>query len=418
MHGEIIATGTELITGRVADFNARYAARRLHEAGLEVQAITLLGDRAPLFQEILLRSLGRSRFVIITGGLGPTEDDITVAAAARALNLKLFQDEVLLARIRRCLKERGIPWEERYARLALIPQGATVLDPGGAACGFSLKQGDCRLFFLPGVPREMRTLFDSLVLPSLVGWAGGGEVLCQRTLRLFGISETQLQEVVSRMPEFSQGVTVGYYPNFPENHLTLTMRGRDRQTLEEALDRLTASLAQEVGDVLLGPGMVPLEGLVGRGLKEQGLTLAVAESCTGGLICHRLTNIPGSSDYFLGGVVSYSNEAKMDLLRVPGETLARHGAVSAEAAQAMALGVREIFHTSVGLSVTGIAGPSGGSPGKPVGTVYLGLATPQGLETYYYLFHGTREEIKTLSAQTALDRLRRGLKLSAISCQL
>ena len=408
--GEIITTGTELVTGRVGDFNARYAARRLHEVGLTVRRITILGDQAPGFQETLQQALVGSQFIIITGGLGPTEDDITVAAAAQALGLKLFQDEGLLKRIRRCLEEQQIPWEDRYAKLAVIPEGSLVLDPGGAACGFALKHQDVRLFFLPGVPKEMRQLFDAFVLPALVEFSGGGEGVAQRTLRLFGIAETQLQQVVSRLPEFQQGVTVGFYPNFPENHLTLTVRGQDRGALEAALDRLTGALAREVGDVLLGPEETPLEELAGRLLQEQGLTLAVAESLTGGLIGHRVTNVPGSSDYFLGGVVTYSNEAKMDLLRVPGEVLAQSGAVSAETARAMALGVKEVFHASLGLSVTGIAGPGGGSLEKPVGTVYFGLATPGGVEVWHYLFHGNREEIKILSAQTALDRLRRVLK--------
>jgi nicotinamide-nucleotide amidase len=409
MLGEIIATGTELVTGRVADFNARYAARRLHEAGLEVQCLTLLGDRAPLFQEVLRLGLARSRFIIITGGLGPTEDDITAAAAAQALGLELHQDDALLARIKKCLEERQILWEERYARLALIPQGAVVLDPGGAACGFSLQHHDTRLFFLPGVPREMQLLFDGFVLPSLVGWCGPAACLVQRTLRLFGISEIQLQEILSRLAEFRQGVTVGVYPNFPENHLTLTLRGTDRPALEAHMERLVAALAREVGDTLLGPAETPLEDLVGRLLRDQGLTLAVAESCTGGLIGHRVTNISGSSDYFQGGVISYSNAAKMDLLRVPQETLARHGAVSAETALAMAQGVKALFRADVGLSVTGIAGPTGGSPEKPVGTVFIGLAMPRRVEWFHYLFHGGREEIKVLSAQMALDRLRREL---------
>jgi nicotinamide-nucleotide amidase len=408
--GEIIATGAELVTGRVADVNARYAARRLHDAGLEVQCLTILGDRAPLLQEVLTQALGRSRFIIITGGLGPTEDDVTVAASAAALNLRLFEDEALLARIRRCLEERQIPWEDHYARLAMIPEGALVLDPGASACGFALKHGDARLFFLPGVPQEMRHLFDAFVLPSLVGWAAGDRVLGQRTLRFFGISETQLQEVVSRLPEFQPGVTVGFYPAFPECHLTLTLKGEDSGALDAALDRLTAALKREVGEVLLGPEDVTLEDMVGQALREQNLTLAVAESCTGGLICHRVTDVPGSSDYFRGGVVTYSNEAKMDLLRVPPETLAQKGAVSFETAQAMALGVKEVFGAAVGISVTGIAGPGGGSPEKPVGTVYLGLATPEGVELFHYLFRGSRAEIKTLSAQTALDRLRRKLK--------
>ncbi|MGD0218426.1 MAG: competence/damage-inducible protein A [Desulfobaccales bacterium] len=414
MQGEIIATGTELITGRVPDFNARYAARRLHEAGLTVQWLTILGDEPPRFREILLRALGRSRFIIITGGLGATEDDVTVAAAAEALGLPLFLDEGVLAHIRRSLEERQTPWLERYSRLALIPRGAVVLDTGSlACCGFALEHGGARLFFLPGVPFEMQALFDAYVLPSLVEVAGDADALAQRTLRLFGISETQLQEVVSKIPEFQQGVSVGFYPNFPENHLSLTVRGRDRRILEETLDRLTAALAREVGDVLLGPEGTPLEELVGRQLREGGLTLALAESCTGGLIGHRLTNVAGSSDYFLGGVVCYGNQAKMDLLRVAPEVLAAWGAVSPETAREMARGAQIAFGARLGLAVTGIAGPGGGSSGKPVGTVYIGLATPQTVEVWHYLFHGSREAIKILSAQTALDRLRRQLKGSA-----
>ncbi len=410
MQGEIIATGAELITGRVADFNARYAARRLHEAGLTVQRITILGDEPPLFQELLLQALARSQFIIITGGLGATDDDLTVAAAAEALGLPLHHDEALLARLRRFLEERQIPWLERHGRLALIPQGAVVLDPGGLACGFALKHNEVRLFFLPGVPTEMRGLFDDYVLPNLLEMAGDLGCLAQRTLRLFGISETQLQEVVAKIPEFQQGVSVGYYPNFPENHLTLTVHGRDPEALKETLDRLTAALAREVDDVLLGPEEVPLEELVGRRLKEGRLTLAVAESCTGGLIGHRVTSVAGSSDYFLGGVVSYSNEAKADLLHVDPEVLAQHGAVSPETARDMALGARGVFGADLGLSVTGIAGPSGGSLEKPVGTVYIALATPDEVEVWHYLFRGNREAIKVLSAETALDRLRRKLK--------
>jgi len=411
MQGEIITTGNELLTGRVGDANARYAARRLHEAGLMVQRITILGDQMSRFCDLLTEALARSQFIIITGGLGPTEDDITVDAAAQALNLRLFCDDALLARIRRCLGERRIPWDERYARLAMFPEGAQILDPGGMACGFALKHGGARLFFLPGVPKEMRLLFDGLVLPALVESAGGGERLAQRTLRFFGISEARLQQVVSLLPDFqSGGVTVGFYPNFPETHLTLTMRGRDRLALEQTLDRLTSALAREVGDVLLGSDLVSLEGLVGRYLQKSGLTLAVAESCTGGLIGHRLTEIPGASDYFLGGVVSYSNDAKHDLLRVPDATLARHGAVSPETARDMARGVRQVFGAAIGLAVTGIAGPSGGSAAKPVGTVFIGLATDQGEDVWHYHFHGNRTEIKTLSAETALDRLHRELK--------
>jgi nicotinamide-nucleotide amidase len=410
MHGEIIATGTELITGQVADCNARYTARRLFEAGFEVARITTVGDKSPLIREVLDQALSRSQFIVITGGLGPTEDDVTLPAAALALNRRLVVHEALLACIKRCLGARQIPWEERYAGLALIPEGAQLLDPDGMACGFAVKYENVRLYFLPGVPQEMRRLFDDFVLPNLVEWAKPEEHWVRRTLRLFGISEAQLQGIICRIPGFQQGVAVGYYPQFPETHLSLTVRGENRGALDATLDRLTETLAQKVGEVLLGPEDVTLEELVGRLLKERGLTLAVAESCTGGLIGHRLTEVPGSSDYFLGGVVSYSNEAKQDLVRVPAEVLAQKGAVSPETARDMAKGVRETFRADVGLAVTGIAGPSGGSPAKPVGTVYIGMVSPDGEDVWHYVFYGDRTEIKTLTAETAIDRLRRKLK--------
>ncbi len=409
MHGEIIATGTELITGQVVDCNAHYAARRLFEAGLAVARITTVGDQAPLIREVLDQALARSQFIIVTGGLGPTEDDVTLPAAALALNRRLVVHAGLLDRIKRCLGERQIPWEERYAGLALIPEGAQVLDPGCMTCGFAVQHQEVRLYFLPGVPQEMRSLFDNVVLPGLVDWANPEEFWVRRTLRLFGIPEGQLQCIISKLPDFQQRVTVGYYPIFPETHLSLTARGIDRAELNATLDRLTDTLAREVGEALIGADAATLEEVVGRDLKKMGLTLAVAESCTGGLIGHRLTNVPGSSDYFLGGVVSYSNAAKQDLLRVPAEVLAQNGAVSPETARDMAKGVRETFHAAIGLAVTGIAGPSGGSAEKPVGTVYIGLATPDGEEVCHYQFYGNRTQIKTLTAETALDRLRRKL---------
>jgi nicotinamide-nucleotide amidase len=409
MQGEIILTGTELMTGQVADVNALYAGRRLHESGLAVQCITILGDGAPLFGEVLHRALGRSRFVIISGGLGPTDDDMTVAQVADALNLKLVQDETMLACMRQRLKERGFPWKPQYGKMALMPAGSTILDTGRSACGFSLKYQDVWLFFLPGVPREMRFLFESGVLPVLTAMAGKTEHVVQRSLRIFGKMELELQQAVHRLHEDLEGIEIGFYPNFPEIHLSLTARGPEKAPLQEKLDRFVEALSREVGEVLLGVDGAPLEEVVGRHLREQGKTLAVAESCSGGLICHRLTNISGSSDYFQGGVVTYSNQAKMDLLRVSADTLKQQGAVSSETAAAMAQGVKELFHADFGLSVTGIAGPTGGTPAKPVGLVFMGLATPNEVETREHNFPGDRDMVKTLTAENALDWLRRKL---------
>jgi nicotinamide-nucleotide amidase len=412
MQGEIILTGTELMTGQVAEVNARYAGRRLHESGLSLQCITMLGDGAPLFGEVLHRALGRSRFVIITGGLGPTDDDMTVAQAADVLNLRLVQDEAMLARMRRRLEERGFAWEPQYGKMALMPVGATILDAGRSACGFSLKYQDVWLFFLPGVPREMRQLFESGVLPVLTAMAGKTGHLAQRTLKLFGKMEVEVQQAVHALGKDLEGIEVGFYPNFPEVHLTLTARGPEQASLEEKLDQFVAALSREVGEVLLGTDGAPLEELVGRHLRRQGQTLAVAESCTGGLICHRLTDISGSSDYFQGGVVTYSNQAKMDLLGVAAATLEQQGAVSPETAAAMALGVQKLFHADYGLAVTGIAGPTGGTPSKPVGLVFMGLADPNGVESRRHQFPGDRDMVKTLTAENALDWLRRKLLTS------
>jgi len=409
MRGEIILTGTELITGQVAEVNARYAARRLHESGLAVQCITTLGDGDPLFNTTLRQALERSRFVIITGGLGPTDDDMTVAQAADALNLKLTQDESMLSRIRQRLAERGFDWHPRYGKLSLMPRGATILDTGRAACGFSLKHRDVWLFFLPGIPREMRLLFESSVLPVLVDLAGRPGHLVQRTLRFFGKMEIEIQQAVHAIEQEVKGVEVGFYPVFPEVHLTLTARGLAKPPLKQRLDRFVAALSREMGECLLGPDGAPLEAVVGEHLRDRGRTLAVAESCTGGLIGHLVTGISGSSDYFLGGVVTYSNEAKMDLLQVRAATLQEQGAVSAETAAAMARGVKELFHADFGLAVTGIAGPTGGTPEKPVGLVFIGLAGPDGVDTQRHQFPGDRDMVKTLTAETALDWLRREL---------
>lgn len=411
MRGEIILTGNELLSGRVADANALYAARRLTEAGLVLQCITVLGDGSPFFGATLHQALERSQFVIISGGLGPTDDDLTVAQAAEALGLELIQDEGMLSRIRQRLEQRGFAWHPRYGKLAFIPKGAAILDAGRTACGFSLHYRERWLFFLPGIPREMQLLFDSGVLPALLRMAGQKEEVARRFVRLFGKMEIEIQQAVHRIEDRVPGVEVGFYPTFPEVHLTLTARGPERAPLEERLTRFLEALRREVGEVLVSEDGAPLEEVVGRALRERNLTLAVAESCSGGLIGHRITNISGSSDYFLGGAVTYSNAAKMKLLGVPEEILATKGAVSAETAAAMAQGVRELFGSDYALSATGIAGPTGGTPEKPVGLVFLGLAGPKGVETQRHQFPGDREMVKTLTAETALDWLRRRLLL-------
>jgi len=410
MRGEIITIGDELITGRVADQNAHYLSSRLTSLGLEVTGISTVGDVPADIIEVLDRALGRSDFIIISGGLGPTEDDITTEVAAEFLKCPLVLNTWLLEYLKESLSQRGLPWVDAYEKLAYIPEGARLIDPQGTACGFYCRHEEIPFFFLPGVPEEVRFLTESKVLPLLLSYDREPAVVRQRLFKTFGLAEARIGELLEGLAGGEEGGLIGYYPNFPENHVSVTVRGRTVGQTEEALDRLSLKIEAALEPYIVARDGASIEEAVGRILTEQGLTLAVAESCTGGLIGHRLTSVSGSSAYFERDVVAYSNRAKIELLGVPAETLDRHGAVSAETAQAMAEGVRMSSKTDIGLATTGIAGPTGGAEDKPVGTVFIALSDGQKTEVESYLFPGDRTQVKMLTAETALARLLRFLK--------
>ncbi|MFZ7110831.1 MAG: competence/damage-inducible protein A [Desulfatiglandales bacterium] len=409
MYGEIITVGNELVSGRTLDLNAWYAAGRLTASGLKVTRITTVGDDPDRMSKALTEAIRCSRFVIITGGLGSTEDDITCRTVADALNRPLCLDEKMFRQIQVYVKARGIALSPALEKMAWMPEGSRILNPNGNFCGFSLSEDRVRLYFLPGVPEQMRFLMDKFVIPEILSQYETLPVLRQRILKLYGINEPRIADILKELLSHTHDVILGFYPHFPENHITLGLRGKDEPTVTLQLDEMEREICKILGPHVFCSGNQTMEEVVGGMLREQNLSIAVAESCTGGLIGNLLTNVPGSSSYFKGGVMVYSNEAKVDLINVSPETIAGFGAVSNETAREMARGVRERMKTDLGLAVTGIAGPDGGTREKPVGTVHISLARGEKLFAQKYRFWGTRSQIKQNSAMMALDWVRRYL---------
>lgn len=409
MRGEIITIGNELTTGRTLDHNAWYAAGRLTACGLHVTRITSVGDEYPMVTQALVRAMENSNFVIITGGLGSTDDDMTCEIAAQALKRPLALHRQMFELIRTHVEARGMKMTPSFEKMAWMPDGSKVINPGGTACGFSLEEGGVRLYFLPGVPDQMRYLMDKFVIPEMLSVYKTLPVMRQRILRLYGINEPAIAETFKALRGKTGDVVLGFYPCFPENHITLSLRGETEEAVTGELTRVEKEIRRLFGAYIFAAGNETIEEVVGHCLMENGSTLSVAESCTGGMIGQRLTNVPGSSEYFLGGVVAYSNAVKTHLLHVLPETLERHGAVSENTAGEMAGGVRELMGADMGLSVTGIAGPGGGTKQKPVGTVILGFAVGTEVFTGRYRFWGSREQVRLNASTMALDWVRRYL---------
>ena len=409
MYGEIITIGNELVSGKTLDLNSWYAAGRLTAAGLRVTRIKSVGDDYEMVSEALRTTLKESRFAIITGGLGSTDDDMTCEIVANSLNRPLCINELMLNKIKSSVEERGRDLTPSIEKMAWMPEGSTVLSPDGRACGFSLKQDKVYLYFLPGVHEQMRYLIDNVVLPDMLRNFKTLPFVGQRILKLYGITEPEISEIFIDLKGKTGDVVFGFYPHFPENHITLSLQGKDKPQVLRELDRIEREIRRLVGPYIFAAGDQNIEDVVGSMLKEKGMKIAVAESCTGGLIGHRFTNVAGSSGYFAGGVIAYGNRAKVDFARVSQDTLDKFGAVSDNTVREMADGVRKNFRADLGLAVTGIAGPEGGTNDKPVGTVHIGLAADSTMFSVKYRFWGNREEIKLNTSMMALDWIRRYL---------
>jgi nicotinamide-nucleotide amidase len=406
---EIIIIGNELVSGRKRDVNAWYASGCLLSHGIEVSKITTVGDDYDTLSSSLRSAAKRSKFIIVTGGLGPTEDDLTTEIAAQAFDRPLLRSQTLLDHIRGKTKKRGLTWSRPLEKLALLPRGAKALDPKGEMCGFSLCEGDCRLYFLPGVPAQMRQLMNVYVVPDIFRHYSPATVPRHRTFKVYGLTETHLAEAFKDLTDELKRMMFGFYPSSPENHVTLTVQGSKDEDSERELNKAEEKIRELLGPYIVASDDKTLEAVVGELLKERGMTLAVAESCTGGLIGHRLTSVSGSSLYFERGLIVYSNRSKVEMLGVRQETLDSYGAVSEETVREMAEGIKRIARTDMGLAVTGIAGPLGGTEDKPIGTVFIGLSAYDALLSGQYRFSGERDEIKLNTSEMALDWVRRYL---------
>ncbi len=412
---ETVAIGSELLLGGRLDTNSLHIANCLAASGIELRYKTTVGDDLSDMVAVLKTAARRVRVVIITGGLGPTVDDLTREAVAQATGHRLVRRKAALDEMTARLAQWGRTPTTSQFRQAMIPAGADILsNPVGTAPGFALVWKDTFVAALPGVPREMEPMLRDGVVPRLQAWMPSQNVLpatpmIRRVVHTSGVPESVVDQKLEGLVPPGSPVQLGIYASPMEVMVSLT--GPDKESGPVTIDHLFDEAKTRLGDIMYGEADDTMEAVVGRLLTDRHMTLALAESCTGGLIGHRLTQVPGSSSYVDRGVVCYSNRAKIELLGVSPDLLDRHGAVSAEVAAAMARGIRERSGVSVGLSVTGIAGPGGATATKPVGLVYIGLdGGPGQAMTKECRFHGgDRTVIKQRASQAALDLLRRWL---------
>ena len=406
---EIIAIGSELLTSERTDTNSLWLTEKLNSIGIEVKLKTIVGDDDARLEETIRDAMKRSRVVVMTGGLGPTEDDITRKIAARAMNRRLLLNEKVLEDVRAKFFSMGRQMPEINSRQAMVIEGAEVLDnPNGTAPGMYIEHEGRSVALLPGPPREMRPMFENFVLPKLSAKAGDVRVV-RRVLRVAGLGESAVDEKIAPVYTQYKNPQTTILFNRSEIEIHLTAQAKTERDAELLLDGLAGQIEERLGHSIFAFRGEKMEEVVGLRLAVTGFTVGVAESCTGGLISQRLTEVPGSSVYFMEGVVAYSNDAKVRSLGVDPELLQKHGAVSAEVAEAMAEGVRRRADTDFGLSVTGIAGPGGGSEDKPVGLVYIALSDDAHTEHRKLMIPGDRHLIRWRSSQAALDLLRRRL---------
>jgi nicotinamide-nucleotide amidase len=411
MTAEIIAVGSELLGAQRLDTNSLFLAEQLQGLGIGLRRKTVVGDSEQGIAAAIGEALQRADLVIVSGGLGPTADDLTREGAARALGRSLSREDRILETIERRFRDRGLRMPEINVRQAMILEGAELLaNSQGSAPGQWLRAGERVLILLPGVPVELQAIFAEECRPRLQKIAPRGVILT-RVLKIAGLFESQVDERAAPIYQKFHNPTTTILASPGEIQLHLTAAGADEAQAREALNELARRLELALGDHIFSDDGRTMEEVVGMYLAMRAKTVAVAESCTGGLLAERLTRVPGSSRYFLGGIVAYSNEVKTRWLDVPAPALETAGAVSAEAARILAESVRRHFGADFGLGITGIAGPSGATPEKPVGLVFLALAEEgRAAEVVEKRYPGGRERVRLQASQTALDMLRRRVK--------
>ena len=409
----VIAVGSEMLTPQRLDTNSLFITTHLNALGVDVVFKGVVGDDRAELGALLSHALARVDLVVCCGGLGPTDDDVTREVAADVLGCTLREDDAITAHLReRYARRFSGPMPEINRRQAMVPEGARVLsNPRGSAPGLWMEANERLLLLLPGPPRELKPMVEALV--PLLRERAAGQSLIRRVLKIAGRIESQTEEQLRPLYAEWRGwlvpIEATILAALGQLELHLSARSADVSAVEAALDAAVAQVCGVLGEDVFSTDGAALEAVVGAALRRAGYRIAIAESCTGGLILSRLTDVPGSSDYVKQGVVVYSNEAKTELLGVPPELLDTHGAVSEPVATAMASGIRARAGVDVGVGVTGIAGPGGGSEAKPVGTVAIAASTPVGDRVRTFRFHGEREQIKFQASQAALDMVRRML---------
>jgi nicotinamide-nucleotide amidase len=410
MTGCIIAVGTEMLTPFRVDTNSLFVTEHLNTIGCDVRMKAVVGDDVGELASVFQGALEWADVIVLTGGLGPTEDDITRDGVARVLRRSLAENEEVVQHIRRRFERRGIAMPDINRRQGLVPDGAIILEnANGTAPGLWLEQGRTAIILLPGPPREMKPMFEAVVRDRLSPRSQGAG-LFRRVLKITGRTESDVDATVQPIygPWSGQEVPISttILAVLGQIELHLTARAADRAAADRALDSAVGALCAALGESVYSVDGSPLEAVVGGLLRERGLTIAVAESCSGGLLASRLTDVPGSSDYVESGVVCYSNRSKVEWLGVSEAVIAEHGAVSEPVARAMAAGIRGRANASVGVGITGIAGPGGGTAEKPVGTVAVAVVLEGAEQVRTFQFFGGRDLVKFQSTQAALNMLR------------
>ena len=410
MKVEIITIGDEIISGDILNTNVQYLAQQCWDLGLQVEYHTTVRDLEGEMREAFDRAAKRAQIVICTGGLGPTADDFTIEAAAQFFKKPLVCDDGTLQHLIRMYEDKGRELKDNNKKQAFVPQGGQALfNSIGTAPGVFYEHHGVAFYFLQGVPREMKTLFQDSVLPDLVNRQGVKRIFQKKFIRLFGISESdvdhKLQDLFSDRTHIGQA-RIGFRAQFPEIMLKVSVWNESQSSSQAILDEVVSAIQDRLAPYIFSyDPQIKMEALLVQALKKNELTMAVAESCTGGLIAHRMTNVSGASEVFLGGVVSYANALKQDLLTVPESIIAQNGAVSEECARAMVEGLKKSTGADLCAAVTGIAGPTGGSVEKPVGTVHVAFYLNDRIEHQHHVFSFSREGFKQMVSSVVLKRL-------------
>jgi nicotinamide-nucleotide amidase len=409
IEAEIIIIGSELLTPYYIDTNSQYITEKLNDLGIDVRFKTVVGDREEDIIQCIKQALKRSKLIFACGGLGPTRDDLTRFAFSKALNRKLMYHLEVEKKIEKRFKRRGLTMPSICKRQAYILENAKILEnEWGTAPGMKLEEGESLIYILPGPPQELKPMFEKYIYNELKSTSQ--QFIYREKLGITGLTESQVETLISDLYKNKKNIKVSIlaYPGQIEIHIT----GCSDKEYSEAVSfvkGIVTKFKKRLKENIFTTSGERLEEVVGKLLKERNETLAVAESCSGGYLSNRITNVSGSSNYFERGIVTYSNEAKIENLGVSVDLIKKFGAVSKKVAEAMAIGIRKLANTDYGVSITGIAGPTGGTPQKPVGLVYIGLSWKNGVLVTKNHFLGDRESIKFQSTQKALDMLRRHL---------